>query len=114
MAKSGTGGKRRGQDPDDDWDSNLIRALNHRIRRRILRVLQTADGPRSPARIAEVLGVPLSNVSYHIKVLVDFQTVKMVDEQQGLGNIQHFYESIVKDNATIHALLETTRETDEG
>lgn len=112
MARSGKGQKGHGQGPADDWNA-LISALSHRVRRRILRLLHTADRPRSPARIAEMLELPLSTVSYHVQVLAGFETVKEVKRQQVRSSIEHFYASMVEDNAMIQAVLEKTRKSDE-
>ncbi|HSS04966.1 MAG TPA: helix-turn-helix domain-containing protein [Solirubrobacterales bacterium] len=112
MARSGKRGS-KGKGPDGDRQANLICALNHRLRRRLLRLLQASGGPCSPARLAETLDESLSNVSYHIKVLVGFEAVKRAGEEQVRGTIEHFYLPTVGDNAPIQALLEETRGSDE-
>ena len=114
MARSGKGGKSRGKDPEDDRGSALTSALNHRIRRGILRLLHTSEESCSPARIAEALNLPLAKVNYHVKVLVRLQTVKMVCERQVRGTIEHFYTSTIDDKAAIRLLLKTTRASEEA
>lgn len=52
----------------EDATSQLIYALNHPLRRRILKRL--IRGPASASMLSKALGEPLSNVSYHLgKVL---------------------------------------------
>ncbi len=47
----------------------LIRALDHEMRRDILRLLGEAEEPVSPVKIAKGLGQTLSNISYHVGAL---------------------------------------------
>lgn len=111
-------GKRKGagrrKRPTGDWAADQITALDHKLRRCILRSLHESDEPSSPARLAKTLEAPLSNVSYHVTVLRGFGTVEKSDEQQVRGTIEHFYVSLVADDPKILAILEATREEDEA
>ena len=51
-------------------DNELLIALRHPLRRQILRAMVEAE-PISPREIADELKEPLSNVSYHVRVLAD-------------------------------------------
>jgi DNA-binding transcriptional ArsR family regulator len=73
---------------------DLLLALGHPMRREILRKL-SGKKPYSPSELADLLGEPLSNVSYHVKVLVGCRTVKLVRTQRVRGSVQHFYRSSV-------------------
>ena len=76
-------------------DNDLLVALRHPLRRRILR--EMADGKkRSPRELAAVLRTPLSNVSYHVRVLADKSAVTLVETKPSHGSVQHFYRSAVK------------------
>ncbi|MGN6557073.1 MAG: helix-turn-helix domain-containing protein [Solirubrobacterales bacterium] len=76
-------------------DNDLLVALRHPLRRRILR--EMADGKkRSPRELAAVLRAPLSNVSYHVRVLAERSAVTLVETQPRSGSVQHFYRSTVK------------------
>ncbi|HET9676128.1 MAG TPA: helix-turn-helix domain-containing protein [Solirubrobacterales bacterium] len=76
-------------------DNDLLVALRHPLRRRILR--EMADGKkRSPRELAAVLRAPLSNVSYHVRVLAERSAVTLVETQPRSGSVQHFYRSAVK------------------
>jgi DNA-binding transcriptional ArsR family regulator len=76
-------------------DNDMLIALRHPLRRRILR--EMADGrKRSPRELAAVLRAPLSNVSYHVRVLADKAAVTLVETKPSRGSVQHFYRSAVK------------------
>lgn len=79
---------------DRSDDNGLLTALRHPLRRRILRRM---DGKRpiSPRELSQALHEPLSNVAYHVRVLVDCSAVKLVDTQPVRGSMQHFYRSSV-------------------
>ena len=49
----------------------------------------------SPRELSQMLEEPLSNVSYHVRVLVDCAAVTLVDTQPVRGSMQHFYCSAV-------------------
>jgi DNA-binding transcriptional ArsR family regulator len=75
-------------------DNNLLVALRHPLRRRILR--EMADGKMiSPLELSNTLRQPLSNVSYHVRVLAECEAVTLVDTKPTRGSVQHFYRSAV-------------------
>lgn len=113
MADSGKHRKKRRRGKGDANQAQLIRALNHDLRRRILRLLHETEEPQSPVRIARQLRISLSNVGYHVTVLHRLGAIVKVDQRQVRGAVEHFYISTVRDNAPIQALLEGTRELDE-
>ena len=51
-------------------DNELLIALRHPLRRQILRAM-ASQAPISPREISDELREPLSNVSYHVRVLAD-------------------------------------------
>src|SRR5215813_8543738 len=75
---------------DRSDDSDLLTALRHPLRRRILRRMDD-EKAISPRELSHVLEEPLSNVSYHVRVLVDCAAVTLVDTQPVRGSMQHFY-----------------------
>lgn len=77
-------------------DQDLVRAFAHPLRIQILQIL--GDGPSSPKRIADLLEQPLSNVSYHVRVLSKCNCVQLVDTRPARGAVEHIYE--VKPHAT--------------
>jgi DNA-binding transcriptional ArsR family regulator len=76
--------------PKHSDDHDLLLALQHALRRRILRQM-LGEEEISPRDIATALDLPLSNVSYHIRVLADCAAVSLVRTEQVRGSLQHFY-----------------------
>jgi DNA-binding transcriptional ArsR family regulator len=76
--------------PKHSDDHDLLLALQHSVRRRILRRMLRHDAI-SPRELADLLDLPLSNVAYHIRVLADCAAVSLVRTQQVRGSVQHFY-----------------------
>ena len=80
---------------DRSDENNLLRALRHPLRRRILRRL--ADGETaSPRELSADLRQPLSKVSYHVRVLVESDAVVLVKARPVRGSVEHFYRSTVE------------------
>jgi DNA-binding transcriptional ArsR family regulator len=74
--------------------NDLLIALRHPLRRLILR--EMADGKAiSPLELSNRLRQPLSNVSYHVRVLAKCAAVTLVDTRPTRGSVQHFYRSAV-------------------
>jgi DNA-binding transcriptional ArsR family regulator len=73
-------------------DNDLLTALRHPLRRQILRrMAESEDQPISPRELSGELTQPLSNVSYHVRVLVECEAVRLVDTKPVRGSMQHFY-----------------------
>jgi DNA-binding transcriptional ArsR family regulator len=68
----------------------LLKALGHPLRRRILRTIDQET--MSPALLATDLRVPLSSVSYHVRVLADNDTLELVETRPVRGTLEHFYK----------------------
>jgi DNA-binding transcriptional ArsR family regulator len=71
-------------------DNDLLVALRHPLRREILREM-AGEEAISPRQIASALRQPLSNVSYHVRVLADCAAVSLVSTKPVRGSMQHFY-----------------------
>jgi DNA-binding transcriptional ArsR family regulator len=77
-------------------DAELLVALRHVLRRKILRAMYLdEEATISPRRLAEVLKEPLSNVSYHVRILADCRAVELIDTEPVRGSMQHFYSPTV-------------------
>jgi DNA-binding transcriptional ArsR family regulator len=98
----------------DPAKKNLTAALNHPLRRVVLRRLNASKDPLSPARLAERLCASLSDVSYHVTVLRKCGVVEIVKEQQVRGAIEHLFVSKVVDNQAVQAMLAETEAEDES
>ena len=79
---------------DHTDDNELLIALRHPLRRQILRTMAVQD-PISPRQISDELREPLSNVSYHVRVLADCGAVTLVDTEPVRGSMQHFYSTTI-------------------
>jgi DNA-binding transcriptional ArsR family regulator len=69
----------------------LAKALAHPLRVRILSSLH--NGISSPNQLAQELGEPLGNVSYHVKTLLEFDCVELVKTEPRRGAVEHFYRA---------------------
>jgi predicted ArsR family transcriptional regulator len=77
-----------------NWE-RLARANTHPLRVSILEVLNIDEGRTlSPKDLSLELQAPLSTVNYHVTELRRSQLVKVVDEQQVRGAIEHFYRAV--------------------
>jgi DNA-binding transcriptional ArsR family regulator len=80
------------KDRSDDQD--LLVALRHPLRRRILREMAAGEAV-SPRELSDRLQEPLSNVSYHVRVLAEGAVINLVRTKPARGSVQHFYRSAV-------------------
>ena len=67
----------------------VAQACSHQLRAQILALM--AGTSRSPKSVADELGEPIGSVSYHVKVLLQLEAIKLVDQQQRRGAVEHFY-----------------------
>lgn len=74
---------------------SILTAVGNPLRRRILRavVKRGARDRTSPRELAERLVLPLSNVSYHVRVLSDCGAVQLVESVPTRGSLEHFYSA---------------------
>jgi len=70
---------------------NRIKAMNHPLRARLLRIL--VERTSSPAEMARELDEDLSNVSYHTKQLVELECAELVSTRPVRGALEHFYRA---------------------
>lgn len=113
MARS-DGGKRRPKKGGGQERADLIAAIAHPARRRVLRALLDGGVPSSPARLAVALELPVGSVGYHVRVLREFGAVSLDSEEMVRGAVEHFYVATIEDDPPVEALLEETRAFDEG
>ena len=70
----------------------MLKAVSHRLRRRIMRTaLDEPENALSPREMTERLDEVLSNVSYHVRVLSDFNVLTLDRTELVRGAVQHFY-----------------------
>lgn len=104
--EKGPSGKRFGarQRGDDD----LVRALDHRMRREIMRLLHTPETPLSTHEIAEGLGQTLARTRHHMQILRRRGLIALVAAD---ADVETFYVSRIKDQAAVAVFLEQADET---
>jgi DNA-binding transcriptional ArsR family regulator len=90
----------------------LIHALNHPIRRQILRQLDEQGIERSPSEMAEAAALSLPGLSFHARVLCELQVTRCTRTQPVRGSLEHFYASNVCDNELVEAILLKTKDDD--
>ena len=73
-------------------DVNLVRALAHPLRARVLGILE--ERRASPRELADELGAPLGTVSYHVRTLAQLKLIKLVKKTPRRGAIEHHYEAV--------------------
>jgi DNA-binding transcriptional ArsR family regulator len=78
---------------DSDSTDTRVKAIAHELRRRIIKYLVARGDqkPASPREVADALGRPLANVSYHVRVLADCEAITLVDTNRVRGAVEHFY-----------------------
>jgi DNA-binding transcriptional ArsR family regulator len=76
-------------------DERLAKALSHRLRVRVLQRLDEA-GEASPKELAQALGEPVGNISYHVRILRELGCVELVRTEPRRGALAHFYRATVR------------------
>jgi len=87
---SGNGPRRAGETSE----ARIAKALAHPLRARILQRL--GERVASPGDLAVELGAPLGVVSYHVRMLRDYDCVELVRTEPVRGALQHFYKATAR------------------
>src|SRR3954449_3505528 len=80
-------------------EARIAKALAHPLRARILQRL--GERVASPGEIAVELNAPLGVVSYHVRMLREYECVELVRTEPVRGALQHFYRATAR--ATLEA-----------
>src|SRR5690349_22644951 len=91
---SGNTGRNRPR--DETSEARIAKALAHPLRARILQRL--GERVASPGELAVELGAPLGVVSYHVRMLRDYDCVELVRTEPVRGALQHFYKATARPN----------------
>jgi DNA-binding transcriptional ArsR family regulator len=83
---------KRKRKPDSSPQEVLVKALNHPVRVKALTIL--TEKIASPKEISAQIEMPLSNVSYHVRVLDELGLVEIVEEESVRGSVAHFYKAV--------------------
>ena len=90
----------------------LIAALDHPVRREILRLLGQQDTPISPVEMTESIDLKLSRLAYHARVLAKRRVTRLTHTRSVRGSTQHFYVSTVANNKLVDVILKGTEKDD--
>lgn len=105
-------GKKKLPEPDT---AEVVEALNHPLRRKILRAIHGNENePISPVTLSKELGEDLSSVSYHVTVLLQKKSLTQVGTRQRRGAMEHFYISTITKDEVAEIVLRQTKDKDEG
>jgi DNA-binding transcriptional ArsR family regulator len=72
-------------------DPRLVKALAHPIRVRVLGLLEGRT--MTPKQLAGELGLPLENVSYHVRTLAKFGLIELQSRKITRGVVEHHYRT---------------------
>ena len=96
-----TRARKTGDDRRLDDATRLAKALSHPLRNKIL--IRLNRGVASPNELAQELGEPLGNVSYHVRALAGLGCIELVETAPRRGAVEHYYraiERVLADDAT--------------
>src|SRR5690349_13775343 len=93
-SSSPSGNTGRNRPPGETSEARIAKALAHPLRARILQRL--GERVSSPGDLADELGEPLGVVSYHVRMLRDYDCIELVRTEPVRGALQHFYKAIAR------------------
>jgi DNA-binding transcriptional ArsR family regulator len=82
-------------------DPRLVKALAHPLRIRVMSLLEQRSA--TPKEMALELGVPLENLSYHVRTLRDFGFIKLERRRMVRGAVEHRYGLAARPQITAKA-----------
>lgn len=75
-------------------ETGMAKALSHPLRVKLLTLF--GESVASPNELAKKLDEPLTNVSYHVRMLHDLGCIELVDTAPRRGALEHFYRATVQ------------------
>jgi DNA-binding transcriptional ArsR family regulator len=79
-------------DSGREIDIRIPKAVSHPVRVKVLRILNTRIA--SPSEIAEEMDLPVANIAYHVRTLLQLQCIEEVYVRQVRGALEHFYRAV--------------------
>jgi DNA-binding transcriptional ArsR family regulator len=81
--------------PTDAPNPHLVaKALTHPMRAKVLEILDRRIA--SPTQLSEELGIGVSHISYHVKVLRELECVELVAKRKRRGATEHRYRAVTR------------------
>jgi DNA-binding transcriptional ArsR family regulator len=93
-AKGSGASKKQREAASRSIDQRVVKGLSHPLRVDILAIFN--DRVASPTELSKELEEGLSQVSYHVKVLKDFDLIEMVKTEPRRGAVEHYYRASTK------------------
>jgi DNA-binding transcriptional ArsR family regulator len=93
MSKTTSEARRNGSEPHE-LDSNIVKALSHPLRMRILTRLN--EGVASPNEMSKEFEESLPLVSYHVRILRELECIELVRTTPRRGAIEHHYRALTR------------------
>jgi DNA-binding transcriptional ArsR family regulator len=75
-------------------EARIAKALAHPLRARILQRL--GERVAAPSDLATELGAPLGVVSYHVRMLREYDCIELVRTEPRRGALQHYYRATAR------------------
>jgi DNA-binding transcriptional ArsR family regulator len=91
----------------------LIEAVNHPLRRKLLRTLHSSDDARSPIQLSKIIGGEVSTVAYHMKALASRGAAEKTGYRHVRGARENFFVSKVSGHRQVIAILADTEGEDD-
>src|SRR4051812_38695836 len=83
-----------GRPSGETSEARIAKALAHPLRARILQRL--GERVSSPGELAVELDAPLGVISYHVRMLREYECVELVRTEPRRGALQHFYRAVAR------------------
>jgi DNA-binding transcriptional ArsR family regulator len=80
-------------DDTQEVELRLAKAMAHPVRVKALELLD--QKPMAPVEVADRLDVPVSNMSYHFRTLLELEVIEEVSKEQVRGSLKTTYRSCV-------------------
>jgi DNA-binding transcriptional ArsR family regulator len=77
---------------ESDAERELARAIDHPLRRELLKLLLEQSQQLSSQNLAELTEQSLPTVSYHMRVLEGHEAVEPVADEPIMGSVNRYYE----------------------
>jgi predicted transcriptional regulator len=91
---------------------DLIQALDHPRRRRLLRALHRSDDAQSPTQLAKIIGDEVNRIDYHVKSLARLGVVSKTGDRRVRGVRESFFASNVSNHEQVLSILADTEGED--
>ncbi len=88
------GRKRNSNGRGKGVDQGFVKSLAHPLRVEILTIL--TERIASPNELSKMLDEGLSQVSYHVKVLKDYERIELIKTEPRRGAVEHYYLATAK------------------